>query len=34
MDPDGFPDEVNDVANQIYSDYNEENGTDYKFQLK
>jgi ribonuclease Z len=31
---DGFPDEVNAVANRIYDDFNKENGTDYKFDLK
>jgi ribonuclease Z len=31
---DGFPDEANDIAKQIYSDFNKEHGTDYKFQLK
>jgi hypothetical protein len=31
---DGFPDEMDAVANKIFSDFNEENDTDYKFQLK
>jgi hypothetical protein len=31
---DGFPDEVDAVAKQIYSDFNKEHGTGYKFQLK
>jgi hypothetical protein len=31
---DGFPDEVDAVATQIYTDFNEENGTDYEFHLK
>ena len=31
---DGFPDEVNGVAEKIYADFNEMNGTDYKFQLE
>ena len=31
---DGFPDEVDEVAEQIYSDFNKEYGTDYTFQLK
>ncbi len=31
---DGFPDEVDAVAQQIYADFNNEHGTDYKFQLK
>ena len=31
---DGFPDEVDAVAKEIYADFNRENGTDYKFQLK
>jgi ribonuclease Z len=31
---DGFPDEANDIAKQIYSDFNKEHGTDYEFQLK
>ena len=31
---DGFPDEMTDVAEDIYADFNEANGTDYKFQLK
>jgi ribonuclease Z len=31
---DGFPDEVDAVAQQIYADFNKEHGTDYKFQMK
>ena len=31
---DGFSDEVDAVAKQIYADFNEEHGTNYKFQLK
>ena len=31
---DGFPDEVDAVAQQIYADFNQEHGTDYEFQLK
>ena len=31
---DGFPDEVDAVAKQIFADFNEKNGTDYKFKLK
>ena len=31
---DGFPDEIVAVAKKIYADFNEENGTDYEFQLK
>ena len=30
----GWPEEVNGLAEQIYSDFNKEHGTDYKFQLK
>ncbi len=30
----GWPEEFNDVANKIYTDFNKEHGTDYKFQLK
>ena len=30
----GWPEEFNAVADKIYSDFNKENGTDYKFQLK
>jgi ribonuclease Z len=31
---DGFPDEADAVANQIFADFNKEHGTDYKFKLK
>jgi len=31
---DGFPDEVNTVADEIFADFNEKYGTDYGFQLK
>ena len=31
---DGFPDEVKVVAEEIYSDFNAKNGTDFKFQLQ
>ena len=31
---DGFPEEVTDLTNQIYDDFNKENGTDYEFKLK
>jgi len=31
---DGFPEEVRSIADQIYTDFNNENGTDYKFRLK
>ncbi len=30
----GFPEEVNELAEKIYADFNKKNGTDYKFQLK
>ncbi len=30
----GWPEEFNAVADKIYADFNEENGTDYKFSLK
>ena len=30
----GWPEEFNAVADKIYADFNEENGTDFKFQLK
>ena len=30
----GFPEEVNVIAEQIYADFNKQHGTDYKFQLK
>jgi len=30
----GFPAEVNLIAEQIYADFNKKHGTDYKFQLK
>jgi ribonuclease Z len=30
----GWPKEFDDVANKIYTDFNKEHGTDYKFQLK
>jgi hypothetical protein len=30
----GWPEEFNAVADKIYADFNKENGTDYKFQLK
>ena len=30
----GFPEQVNVVAEQIYTDFNKEHGTDYKLQLK
>jgi ribonuclease Z len=30
----GFPDEVYDLAEQIYEDFNKKHGTDFKFQLK
>jgi ribonuclease Z len=30
----GWPEEFNPVADKIYADFNKENGTDYKFQLK
>jgi hypothetical protein len=31
---DGFPKELEATTDKIYADFNEENGTDYKFQLK
>jgi ribonuclease Z len=31
---DGWPKEANDIAVQIYEDFNKEHGTDYKFKLK
>ena len=31
---DGFPKELEATTDKIYTDFNEENGTDYKFQLK
>ena len=30
----GGPEEVQEVAEEIYSDFNKKHGTDYKFQLK
>ena len=30
----GWPEEFNAVADKIYSDFNKEQGTDFKFQLK
>jgi len=30
----GWPEEINPIADKIYSDFNKEHGTDYKFQLK
>jgi ribonuclease Z len=30
----GWPEEVNELVNQIYAEFNEEHGTDFKFQLK
>jgi ribonuclease Z len=30
----GWPEEFNEVADEIYSDFNKEHGTEYKFQLK
>jgi ribonuclease Z len=30
----GWPEEFNAVADKIYADFNKENGTDYRFQLK
>jgi hypothetical protein len=30
----GWPEEFNDLADEIYADFNKNNGTDYKFQLK
>jgi hypothetical protein len=30
----GWPEEFNAVAEKIYSDFNKEQGTDFKFQLK
>jgi hypothetical protein len=30
----GWPEELDGVANKIYSDFNKEQGTDFKFQLK
>jgi ribonuclease Z len=30
----GWPDEMNEVADEIYADFNKEHGTDYRFQLK
>jgi len=30
----GWPEELNAVAEKIYSDFNKEHETDYKFQLK
>jgi hypothetical protein len=30
----GWPEEVTALAEQIYSDFNKEQGTNYKFQLK
>jgi ribonuclease Z len=31
---DGWPEEVNKIAEQLYEEFNKEHGTDYKFQLK
>ena len=31
---DGFPDEVTTLTEQIYEDFNDEHGTDFKFKLK
>jgi ribonuclease Z len=31
---DGWPEAVTPLAEEIYSDFNKEHGTDYKFQLK
>lgn len=30
----GFPEEMTELSNQIYTDFNEKHGTDFKFQLK
>ena len=30
----GFPDDVNDLAEKIYEDFNKRHGTNYKFKLK
>jgi ribonuclease Z len=30
----GWPEEMNEIVEKIYTDFNEEHGTDYKFQLK
>jgi|GEM_PF-6394069 len=30
----GWPEDVNTLVEEIYKDFNEEHGTDYKFQLK
>jgi hypothetical protein len=30
----GWPEEFNAVADEIYSDFNKEHGTEFKFQLK
>jgi len=30
----GWPEELNPIADKIYTDFNKEHGTDYKFQLK
>ena len=30
----GWPEEVQEVAEEIYKKFNEKHGTDYKFQLK
>ena len=30
----GFPDEMTEVAEQIYAEFNDKHGTDFKFQLK
>jgi hypothetical protein len=31
---DGFPEEVDTVAKEIFADFNKEHGTNYKFKLK
>ena len=30
----GWPDEMNDLTEQIYADFNKKHGTDFKYQLK
>jgi hypothetical protein len=30
----GWPDEMEEIADKIYADFNKEHGTDYEFQLK
>ncbi|MGI9402072.1 MAG: hypothetical protein ACR2O0_12510, partial [Rhizobiaceae bacterium] len=31
---DGFPEEITEIADDIYENFNSNNGTDFKFQLK